>query len=412
MQTLDSFQGNGEKEKKRSSNLLFYTIQSFLSFAQNLSFQFLPIYAKKLGADAIQMGLLTATQNVFSTFFSPFWGKRSDNYGRKVFMLLGGFIATFSAILMTVVNTPSQVIITVGINAFGLSILIPAWQGAIADYTTGKTRGGFMGRLVGISYVFVTIALTVYALTSPYIGISELSQYRLIIGLSALNFGMIVIASWFLIDIRTPSREKTNEGIFSPLNDPIFRRFLQVILVWWFFMSLAWSYFPTVISEVAMASPAQVAWIGIIATIVQAIASYRLADYIDIVGARKSMTYGFLTFSVVPFVFAFAKEWWHIIPAQIIAGIGIGFGFTAMQTYILNIAGEEKAGSYMGTYNIFWGIVTFIGSLLGGVVLSWLENYLGELEKALTFALIFITVCRIFTNIIMVKYLPEPPVHD
>ncbi|MHA2252322.1 MAG: MFS transporter [Candidatus Kariarchaeaceae archaeon] len=400
------------KGKKRSSNLLFYAIQSFLLFAQNLSYQFLPIFARKLGASERQMGLLTAVQNVFSTFFSPFWGRKSDLYGRKLFLMLGGFIAFASAIIMALAQNPVQIIVAVGINAFGLSILMPAWNGAIADYTTGKTRGGFFGKMVGVGYLYITIALTAYALASPHLPMSEISQYRLIIWLSVLNFSLVVLFSWVLIDLRNPNKKNQSGSVFIPLKDPTFRRFLSIILCWWFFMSLAWSYFPTVLADIIDASIAQIAWLGIIATIVQSLSSYYLGSWIDRAGARKTLIVGFLPFSVVPFVFAFSTEWWHVIPAQLIAGIGIGFGFTALNTYILNIAGEERAGNYMGAYLLAWGIVTFIGSLLGGVFLGWFKSYMGDLGEALTIALVFIGIFRVLTNVLMVRFLPTPSVLD
>ncbi|MHA2090755.1 MAG: MFS transporter [Candidatus Kariarchaeaceae archaeon] len=398
--------------EKRSSNLIFYSIQSFLSFGQNLAFQFLPIYTRKLGASESQMGLLTAVQNVFSTLFSPFWGQKSDNIGRKVFLLSGSFIAFASSIIIAVAQNPSQVIVGVGINSFGISMLLPAWQGAIADYTEGHSRGGFMGRLVGISYGYVTVALTLYALLSPSIDVEEIDQYRIIIWLSVINFALVVGVSWLLIDLRNPNRAKKTDSLFTPLEDPIFRRFLIVILIWWFFMSLAWSYFPTVIADVIDASTSQIAWLGIFAAIVQSLASYYLGDFIDKIGTRKSLILGFLPFSVVPFFFAFATQWWHLIGAQLIAGIGIGFGFTALQTYILNISGEERAGSYMGTYYIFWGFLTFVGSLFGGVFLDWYADYIGDLGEALTILLLFIGSFRILSNVLMIKLLPTPPILD
>lgn len=396
------------KTKKRSHVSIYYFIQMFISFAQNLSFQYLPIYNRKLGATETQMGLLTSVQNVFSTFFSPFWGRRSDATGRKSFLLVGGMIAFGSAIAMAVAQTPNQIIFAVGVNAFGLSILIPTWAGAIADYTEGRKRGGFIGRLLGMAYFYITIALILYALISPYLPISEISQYRLIIWISAINFGFVVICSWIFIDLRSPKKDTQKESLFTPLKDKNYRKFLFIVLVWWFFMSLAWSYFPIVISDIVRATPAEVAWIGITATVVQAIVSFYLGDLIDKIGARKSLIIGFLPFSLVPFLFAFATRWYHLIPAQIIAGLGIGFGFTALQTYVLEIAGDDRAGNYMGSYNILWGLLTFVGSFLGGFFLDWFRDYTGSLQEALTIALIGIGIMRLLTNILMILFLPSP----
>ncbi len=393
----------------RSPKWVYFLFQMMLSFSQNLAFQYIPLYNKKLGADEIQMGLMTSVQNVFSTAFSPFWGRVSDGRGRKLFLFTGSFIATASAGTLVIANNPNQVILSIAVNSFGLSMLIPAWQGALADYTEGSRRGGFMGRLIGVSYMYVTIALFIYAFVAPFINISEIEQYRLIMAISAINFFLMVLLSWIIIDIKNPNSDTPQIGnVFLPLKDPTYRQFLFVILFWWFWMSLAWSYFPTVIEVVIDASVSEVAWIAITGTIVQAISSYRLGGLIDRIGERKSILFGFITFTIVPLNFAFATEWWHLIPAQIIAGIGIGFGFTALQTYILEIAGSERAGNYQGTYNLLWGIVTFVGSFFGGWALQQLKELLGSLPLALTYALLAITAFRFFSNFIMFLYLPDP----
>lgn len=385
----------------RSSKLLYYIFQMMLSFSQNLAYQYIPLYAKKLGSNEIQMGLLTSVQNVFSTFFSPFFGKSSDKHGRKMFLLLGVFIAIASAISMTFAHNTTQIIVTVGVNAFGLSILVPAWQGALADYTSENTRGGFMGRLMGASYAYVTIALVANAIITPRLPYSELDQYRIIIGLSAAHFIVLIFISWILIDLRNPNGKNNNFHILAPLQDKVYTKFLAVILFWWFWMSLAWSYFPTVMASVINTSVAEVAWIAVAASITQAISSYKMADLIDRIGPAKSIFYGFLTFTIVPINFAFATEWWHLLPAQIIAGVGIGFGFTALQTHILNLAGADRAGNYQGVYNLLWGIVTFVGSFLGGWFLKWLHAYLGTLQLALTYALLIVAFFRFVSNFFM-----------
>lgn len=392
---------------QKSPKSLYFVFQMLLSFSQNLAFQYIPLFNKKLGADEIQMGLLTSVQNVFSTGFSPFFGRWSDVCGRKLFLITGAFIATTSAITMTLANTPTQVIVSVGVNSFGLSMIIPAWNGAIADYTKGQKRGGFIGRLLGASYGYVTIALLVYAFAAPLLPISEIEQYRLIIGISALNFGLTILVSWRIIDLRDPNKGTRKDSIFTPLRDRNYRNFLIVILFWWFWMSLAWSYFPTVIASVIEASVSEVAWIAVSATIVQAFASYKMGDLIDTMGPRKSIFLGFLSFSIIPINFAYATEWWHLIPAQMIGGIGIGFGFSALQTYIIEIAGSDRAGNYQGTYNLFWGIVTFIGSFLGGIILERMKVHFGSLEQALFWALLAVAIFRLLSNIIMYYYLPE-----
>ncbi len=394
---------------KRSPKAIFYLIQAFLSFGENLGYQYLPIYTRRLGATETQMGLLTSVQNVSKTIFQPSFGRMSDKYGRKKFMLIGAFIAMTASTIMAFAQNPVQVIVAIGFNAFGISILFPAWQGAIADYTHGLKRGGFMGRLLGVSYIYISLALISYVFLVPLVATEEIQQFRLIIIMAAVNFALVAFMSYILIDIRHLDRPLQRESIFTPLKDPVYRKFLAVVLYWWFFMSLAWSYFPLVIADVVKATPIEVAYMAITATVIQAFASYRLADHIDRFGERKSISIGFVSFTVVPLTYAFATEWWHVIPAQMISGIGIGFGFTALRSYIIEIGGSKRAGNYQGIYQLLWGIVTFTGSFSGGLLLDWYVDYLGgDISKALTTGLLIIAAFRLSSNIIIYKFLPEP----
>ncbi len=401
-----------EVEKLLKRRWLFYPMQMILSFGQNLSFQYLPIFNRKLGATESQMGLMTAIQNVFSTFFSPYFGKKSDIHGRRLYLMLGGLFAFISAIAITVAKNPNQIIFAVGVNAFGLSIITPAWSGAQADISLAKERGGFIGRLFGVGSGFVTIALGIYAFISPHLPLNEIENYRLIMGISAINFGLIVLLSWFFIDVKAKRKIEISSSLITPLYDPIFRRFIIIILFWWISMSFAWSYFPIVLSDILSITPAQVAWLGLTQTIVQSISSYKFADLIDRIGARKSLIIGFLSFTFVPFFFAIATEWWQILIPQMIAGIGIGFGFTALQVYILNQAGSDRAGNYQGFYNVSWGVVTFFGSLIGGMFLQWYVRSTGDLVVAIRNLLLIIAALRALSNILMYKYLPHVESND
>lgn len=398
---------DANENPNQSKSWVFYLIQMFLSFGQNLSYQFLPIYTRKQGANEIEMGLLTSLGNIFSTLFSPLFGKYSDTYGRKQFIAMGGLFAFGAAIAIAMADNATQVIIAAALNAFGFSILMPAFAGAMADYTDGKSRGGFIGRMMGVGSGFVTICLVIFALGTPLLDIPELEQYRLIMWISAINFLLVALVSYLFLDVKMAKKSGIIFSVWAPLKDFRFRRFLLVILVWWLFMSFAWSYFPIIMTDILDLTPSQVAWTGIMQTVMMAIAAYKGADLIDRWGAKKSVIIGFLPFSLVPLFFATATEWWHLLIPQFIGGLGIGFGFAALQVYILNIAGSEKAGTYQGVYNISFGVLTFFGSLFGGVFLTWYKEYTGSLEIAITHALIAIAIMRFFTNFLMVAILPS-----
>ena len=62
-----------------------------------------------------------------------------------------------------------------------------------------------MGRLLGVSYVYISVALLAYVFFIPMFGLSEIQQFRLIIGMAALNFALVSVMSYILIDLKNPN---------------------------------------------------------------------------------------------------------------------------------------------------------------------------------------------------------------
>ncbi len=390
---------------RRSPVWLYYLIQMMQSFGQNLSYQYFPIYVRKLGATESQMGLMTATQNVTSTFFQPFWGRASDRLGRKRFLILGFFIAGVTAILLGFSRTPTDAIIIIAINGLGISIVAPSWAGSIADYTESGKRAGFIGRMNSVAYSYVAVMFLLVSLISFTSTIEELVQFRIIVVLSGINILLAMMFAFFLIDLRSQKTKEFQMGLFEALKDKMFVKFLSVMFVWWLTMSFAWSFFPIVMNDVVHATAWQIALLTFSATIVQAYSSNKWGNITDKIGPKKAAAIGLSTFMFIPLGFALAKEWWHLFFPQLISGFGIGGGFTALQAYLLDIAGEEKAGYYSGTYQILWGIITFFGSLSGGIVLQYYKAQVG-LIQAVTTLLLIIAGLRLLASLLFLK-LPD-----
>lgn len=413
------------EDQQQGSSWLFYAIQMLLSFGQNLNFQFLPVFARKIGTSNFEMGFLTATQNVSSTFFQPLWGRLSDKMGRRIFLLLGSFLSATACIILAFAETPIQVIIIVAISGIGYSIFWPAWSGAQADRTRDGNRGEFIGRLFSVGAYYVAIAMALLAVFFHFLdNVPELTQYRGIFVASGINFALIVVLAWFLIDKKGSKEGHSTEGTeddhvqvatthelspwLQPLVDPTFRRFLVLILFWWFWMSLAWSYFAIFISDIVQATTLEIAVLAFTSTIVQAIVSRKFGKVIDKIGVKRALPLGFTPWVFIPLCFALSTEWWHLIGAQLIAGLGIGAGFASVQTYILDIAGEEKAGYYMGTYQIAWGLLTFSGALFGGWLLTQAEQAAGSLETGIVWCLLFVFGARAVSAFLLHLLLPDP----
>ncbi len=128
----------------------------------------LPLYAARYGADALMVGLLSATYPFMQFIGAPVLGRLSDRFGRRP-VLLASQLGTLSGfILLAYAN--SLVLLFISRLIDGLSgANIATAQAVVSDVTTEKTRTqglGLIGAAFGMGFIvgpilaFATLALT------------------------------------------------------------------------------------------------------------------------------------------------------------------------------------------------------------------------------------------------------------
>jgi hypothetical protein len=78
---------------------------------------------------------------------------------------------------------------------------------------------------------------------------------------------------------------------------------------------------------------------------------------------------------IVPFSFAFATSWLHLVLARIIAGTSFGFYTILQKDYILETVSilkrTEDRGWFLGTHSLMFGLFTFVGSFISGFLIDY-----------------------------------------
>ncbi|HUL62590.1 MAG TPA: MFS transporter [Methanocella sp.] len=134
----------------------------------------IPFYAKNAGASALVLGLLLAVFSFLQFFCGPFWGKISDNIGRKPVVLIGLLGFTIAFVMLGLSNNLAWVFAAEIIGGALSAGIQPAAMAFIADITTPEERGGLMGAMgaasgVGlISGPFLSSVLSPLGLSVPF----------------------------------------------------------------------------------------------------------------------------------------------------------------------------------------------------------------------------------------------------
>lgn len=128
------------------------TFQFLAMNRRGVFYPFLAVYAyQQLGANLVQVGLLSALPMVASSITQPYWGRLSDRTGkRKLFIVLGETIAGIAYLLMMRLTEVWYLIFGLTILEGFWSMSNVAWSALIIDMAKPSERGRVMGYLNSI----------------------------------------------------------------------------------------------------------------------------------------------------------------------------------------------------------------------------------------------------------------------
>ncbi len=128
--------------------ILFLTaFNLFLGFS--LIFPVFPKFVSDLNGSSLDVGLLVSIQPLMQFLFSPFWGKLSDKYGRKVFIFLGMLGYAISFYLTAIANNVGFLYFARIFGGIISSSAIPAILAYSSDISSNEKRNIYLGIVGG-----------------------------------------------------------------------------------------------------------------------------------------------------------------------------------------------------------------------------------------------------------------------
>ena len=151
----------------------------------------LPLWAHHFGANATEIGILSATYALMQVIFAPLWGRLSDRIGRRPVILVTLLGSCVSAFMIGIAHTLLLLFIARIINGVSGASYATA-QAYVADITTEESRArgmGLIGAAFGIGFI---IGPAIGALLSL---ISDAAPFFFASGLAAVN----LVLAWRLL---------------------------------------------------------------------------------------------------------------------------------------------------------------------------------------------------------------------
>ena len=316
----------------------------FLTFAANIaSWTYIPLFAKDFGVSDPEIGFIVAF-NALALFLSLFiFGRASDKYGRKLFLLVGLASTAIAFFLQIFTKDFSALLMIRALVGFCSGIFPASLVAYVNDKNEDLSKFSSFGSLGWASGAFIGGLIAVYFTIE-----------------GAFMFSSLMVCLAFLIAFRMRFGEHTSISV-PKFPVEIIRKNLSLylsILIRHSGAHMIWTFWPLFLQSLG----ADLLMIGIIAMtnyVTQFIFMYTLSGRIKYV---SSIIVGLILSGITFFYFTLVTNFWQILPIQIVLGVSWALIYVGGLRYLMD-RNVEKA-TVSGLFDSALSLASIIGPFM------------------------------------------------
>lgn len=348
---------------------LLSIISMFADVASEMLYPIIPIYLKTIGFSVVLIGILEGVAEATAGLSKGYFGRLSDQTGRRVpFVQIGYFLSNISKPLMVVFVYPFWVFMARTFDRMGKGIRTGARDAMLSDEATESTKGMVFG--------FHRSMDTLGAVIGPLLALLFLyyypGQYKVIFLLSFIPGIFAILITFFLKESKHLVKNTTSQkGLFSFIHywkeSPIlYRKVVVGFLVFALFNSS--DFFLLLKATQAGLSDTWVIGIYVFYNLIYAIFSLPLGILADKIGLKKIFISGLLLFAIVYFGISISTSPYYFIAIFFLYGLFAAATEGISKAWISNITAKKDTATAIGTFAGFQSIATMLASSIAGII--------------------------------------------
>jgi len=332
----------------------------------------LPIYAKQMGASALDIGGMISIFGVMITIARPVVGWGIDHFGRKLFLAISFLFYGIAMGVFAVAQNVGMLYVARIVQGIGSSLLwIPAytvatelsihdWGRAVGSVDMSSNRGGFFGSFIGFGLMLMV------------------NPFALAWKISFVVYGLMTLIASFLIWRGVPETRIVQE-VLAPLEEKyVDRNRLLRLMVIVFLTSISTAMispllliflqdrFTTDVAVLAMAF--------IPAAIVYSYLPGYTGGLSDRFGRTSLMAIGLVGAGLVSLLMPLMTSLVVLSILWVLEAVGFSAASPAQGALVADLTGKNVRGTGYGLYTLASGLGFILGPLLGG----WLYDSAGH----------------------------------
>lgn len=332
----------------------------------------LPVYAHDLGASGVYIGLIFGAFSLSRTFFLPFFGRRSDQKGRKWYIVTGLFsyaVISLAFILSTGVESLIAIRFVQGIAS---AMIMPVVQAYVGDITPMGKEGWVMG--------LFNMSLFIGLSAGPLIGGVIKDRFSLdgaFICMGALSIIGFVLSLIFLPPVteeRVVQKGRPPVEWSTILKDRTIAGLFFFRLAYTACIGIIWGFVPVFADIEFSISASGIGILVMLGVFVSGMVQVPMGWLADQINRKAMVVLGGLVVTGAVYSFSHASGFQDMFRASVVFGLGGGIAMPAlMAAAVLRGSRIDAMGSVMALLTVGHSLGMLIGSVLAGIMMEWFQ---------------------------------------
>lgn len=368
-----------------------------------------PLFSASFGVSLFLVALVSASGAIARLIAAPIAGLLTDRVGRRPLVIAGLAVRVLSGILSFWADSYEQFLFLEFLGSIGLAVWNTGANVIIADVTREENRG----RAVALR----TISSRLGVLFGPVLAgvLAATFGLRSVFLLNAGGKGVALLIFIFLIRETRPTAEiqpkpestKVQEervSLTAFLTRPFLVVALATLAVWAIGSGGAFEVlFPLHATNAAGLDTVNIGQMVTLLSFASLVASFPNGFILDRIGRKASIVPGLLVLALAAYFLAGIHDFWSVLIAVVLMGIGEGMAIGSTQVLAMDLAPAQRRGAFLG----MWQLVNNIGSMAAPLALGAIAQF-WDFQTAFT----GIAICLVGAAIVMAVLGPETRVRD
>lgn len=343
-------------------------VSLFTDTASEMLYPIMPIYLQSIGFSIVLIGFLEGVAEATAGLSKGYFGKWSDNIGKRLpFVQVGYMLSGISRPMMVMFVYPLWIFFARTLDRFGKGIRTAARDAILSDEATTETKGRVFG--------FHRSMDTFGAVLGPLIALIYLYYYPenySTLFIVAFIPSLFAVAASFLIKekkgIRVKSDKRTSFFDFLKYWKYSSKKYKQLVIGLLIFAIINSSdVFLLLKAKQAGLSDTMVIALFVFYNLIYALFAFPLGVYADKLGLKNMYIFGLIMFSLVYLGIGLTDNLYVIVALFFVYGLYSAATEGISKAWISNVSEKSDTATAIGTYAGFQSICAMMASSIAGL---------------------------------------------